>query len=256
MHQLETLIQAIPPAVFAAGGANGMPPHSPLSPIDPSTSTSPHALFASSSHVFPTSIAPPSLSAFPLMNPSTFFAPLKPASRNTSPSAGFPPPNGIGTGMNMGMNMNAGMGMGVGMGMGMSSVDQLAEETARMSLSSSYLYFDDEGYTRWQGETSGLPLLDLLVERHRHGGSAPKPDPDSVSLSASGSGSWEGGAPQNGRGAAAVVHDWFPDRTPRRAETNPEVIWRFITSIIAPELMDRSVAIVIAVVCWGNLSWI
>ncbi len=42
---------------------------------------------------------------------------------------------------------------------------QLAEETARMSVSPSYLYLDDEGYTRWQGETSGLPLLDFLVER-------------------------------------------------------------------------------------------
>ncbi len=33
------------------------------------------------------------------------------------------------------------------------------------SIAPSYLYFDDEGSTRWQGETSCLPLLDLLVER-------------------------------------------------------------------------------------------
>jgi hypothetical protein len=28
----------------------------------------------------------------------------------------------------------------------------------------SHLYVDNEGFTRWQGETSGLPVLDLLIE--------------------------------------------------------------------------------------------
>lgn len=207
MHQLETLIQAIPPAVFAAGGAGSLANGLPHSPLDPTSSA--HALFASSTHIFPTSIPPPSLNAFPLMNPSTFFAPVKPASRNSSPSSGFP-------------NNQASTSAS-----GNLAVDQLAEETSRMSLSSSYLYFDDEGYTRWQGETSGLPLLDLLVERHFVNNT--KPDPDSVPPQ-----TWTN---QNGR----VVHDWFPDRTPRRSETNPEVIWKLITSFIAPELMDRCV---------------
>jgi len=40
------------------------------------------------------------------------------------------------------------------------------DEIARVSLSSSYLYVDDEGFTQWQGETSGLPILDLLIEHH------------------------------------------------------------------------------------------
>ena len=96
-----------------------------------------------------------------------------------------------------------------------------------MSLASSYLYFDDEGYTRWQGETSGLPILDLLVERHAV---VPKADPDRVAMPPQQQ--WKG---QNGNG----LSDWFPDRQPRRTETNPEHIWKLITSFIVPELMDR-----------------
>ncbi|KAL6302938.1 fungal-specific transcription factor domain-containing protein [Sparassis latifolia] len=197
MHQLETLIQAIPPAVFAAGGASTIP----QSPVD--ATTNPHASFASSTHTFPTAVPPPSLNAYPLMNPSTFFTPVKSVSRHASPSAGFPPPSS-----------------------GVGAADHLAEETAKMSLSSSYLYFDDEGHTRWQGETSGLPLLDLLVERHTQ---VTKPDPDHGPAQ-----SW---ASQNGH----AMNDWFPDRTPKRTDTNPEVIWRLITSFIVPELMDSLV---------------
>ena len=33
--------------------------------------------------------------------------------------------------------------------------------------------------------------------------------------------------------------NWFPDRQARRTETNPEHIWKLITSFIVPELMDR-----------------
>ncbi|OSC98887.1 hypothetical protein PYCCODRAFT_1396301 [Trametes coccinea BRFM310] len=203
MQQLETLIQAIPPQVFAGAGALGA--GLPQSPVDPSTS--PHASFASSTHIFPTSVPPPSLTAYPLMNPSTFFGPVKPGSRNASPGTGMawaPSSSSIG-------------------------VDQLAEETSRMSLASSYLYFDDEGYTRWQGETSGLPILDLLVERHAV---VTKPDPDRGPQQQQQQ--WKG---QNGQG----LNDWFPDRQPRRTETNPEHIWKLITTFIVPELMDSLV---------------
>lgn len=197
MHHLETLIQAIPPAVFAAGGTGAAIPHSPIDP-----STNPHASFASSTHIFPTAMPPPSLNSYPLMNPSTFFAPVKTA-RNVSPHTGF------GSGQN-----------------GMSgSGDGLGDDSSRVSLSSNYLYFDDEGYTRWQGETSGLPLLDLLVERHTM---TAKPEPDRMPQAQS-------YASQNGHAAS----DWFPDRTPKRTDHNPEAIWKLITSFIAPELMDR-----------------
>lgn len=93
-----------------------------------------------------------------------------------------------------------------------------------MSLSPSYLYIDDEGYTRWQGETSGLPLLDLLVEHHKV---ATKQEPDQPPNSFS--------VPN----AQAAVADWFPDRAPKPPASNPEAVWKLITSCIAPDLMDR-----------------
>ena len=200
MHHLETLIQAIPPAVFAAGGSlNG---HNGVSPSPVDTNNNPHASFASSTHAYPSGVPPPSLATYSLINPSTYFAPSKSGSRHASPNGMFgQPPK-------------------------QTTPDQLAEETARMSLSASYLYFDDEGYTRWQGETSGLPILDLLVERHKV---VTKQDPDQPPPHP-----WA--VPEH-----ASVNDWFPDRTPRRTDANPEVIWKLVTSFIAPDLMDRYV---------------
>lgn len=193
MHHLETLIQAIPPAVFAAGGVLGNPNIPPSSPIDPSTNA--HASFASSKHAFPPGVPPPSLTAYPLMNPSTFFAPTKPLSRQSSPHSGLAATPSF--------NCST-------------SADQLADDVNRMSLSASYLYIDDEGYTRWQGETSGLPLLDLLQERHRV---TTKQEPD------------------------APVQTWSSPipPSPRRGGNNPEHIWKSVTSVIAPDLMDSLV---------------
>src|SRR6201999_1390650 len=109
--------------------------------------------------------------------------------------------------------------------------DSPSEETARMSLSCSYLYVDDEGFTRWQGETSGLPILDLLIERHHP---TSKTERDS-SPRREGSTS----SPSNSDST------WFPDRTTHQpAEMNPERIWKLVTSLIAPDLMDRYVYIV------------
>ncbi|KAI0684461.1 fungal-specific transcription factor domain-containing protein [Cytidiella melzeri] len=207
MHHLETLIQAIPPAVFAAGGSlnhtvngNGSVP----APVDLHIA---HASFASSTHTFPAGIPPPSLSSYPLINPSVFFGPSKPAatSRHSSPN---------------GTTVNG------------NSADRLAEETARMSLSPSYLYLDDEGYTRWQGEASGLPLLDLLVERHKV---VTKQEPEQTPLTHQ---SW---SIPGAQAAQDAISDWFPDRQPRRTENNPEVVWKLITSFIAPDLMDSLV---------------
>ena len=104
--------------------------------------------------------------------------------------------------------------------------DQLAEETSHMSLSASYLYFDDEGYTRWQGETSGLPVLDMLVERHKVPSNEDKSTPPYDPA-------------QSKRLVGAVDTDWFPNRMPRRTDVNPQTLWRLITSYIIPELMDR-----------------
>ncbi|KAJ7917090.1 fungal-specific transcription factor domain-containing protein [Mycena leptocephala] len=185
MHHLETLIQAIPPAVFAAGSGGDHPasvsmadvPASPIAPF----------MFPT----FPSGVPPPSLHVFPLTNPSTHFSP-----HELKQDEGMAPPRSAADAP---------------------SPDQLAEDTSRLSLSASYLYFDDEGYTRWQGEASGLPLLDLLVERH-----VPSSDATPPSL-------------------APVEQDWFPNRTPRRTDVNPQTLWRLITSYIAPELMDSLV---------------
>jgi hypothetical protein len=192
MHHLETLIQAIPPAVFNAGGPGVVSPSSdsasPLPPFIP--------------HSYPSGVPPPSLHVFPLLNPSTHFPESKPGERQPSPNSAFRSLLGP---------------------HGSSSTDQLNGESSRMSLS-AYLYFDDEGYTRWQGETSGLPLLDVLVERRNppnHREQSPQTDA-----------SWS----KNGNSA-----DWFPNRIPRRADINPETLWRLITSYIVPEVMDRCV---------------
>ena len=202
MHQLETLIQAIPPAVFAAGGLN--PPQHLTA--DPST-TSPLTTFASMSHTFPSGVPPPSLHVFPLTNPSTHFTTLPPrgSPRQDSPGTAFR--------SMLGQSSHPQNGSGS---------EQPLEETSR--IHASYLYFDDEGYTRWQGETSGLPLLDLLVENHTPVKSETEkstPDPSWASKQ------------------SPTPPTWFPNRMPRRTDVNPETLWRHITAYIVPELMDR-----------------
>jgi hypothetical protein len=204
MHHLETLIQAIPPAVFAAGGI--LPPNSAGQTAE--SATSPVAPF--SYPTFPSGVPPPSLHVFPLTNPSTHFT------RDTN-------------------SAHDEMQQGHTVGLGLldphhnATSEQLAEDTSRMSLTASYLYFDDEGYTRWQGETSGLPVLDLLVERH-----APPSRKESSSEAQSRSED-----DHSSRMTGATNTDWFPNRTPRRTDVNPETLWRLMTSYIVPELMDR-----------------
>ena len=199
MHHLETLIRAIPPAVFAVGGSGA---DAFSAQFSPDSITSPLESFASANHTFPAGVPPPSLHVFPLTNPSTHFtkAPSVSSTRNQSPNTAF---RSI---------------------LGQSPGSEQQEETSRMSISASYLYFDDEGYTRWQGETSGLPLLDLLVENHTPVKSEMEknsPDPTWTNSSSNDS------------------TTWFPNRKPRRTDANPETLWRLITSYIVPELMDR-----------------
>lgn len=195
MHHLETLIQAIPPAVFAAGGI--LPPNVGQQP-SPETAVSPVLPFAYPTQ-FPSGVPPPSLHVFPLTNPSTHFT--------RDSSANGEPHHGPSSSLDLNHKMTP---------------DQLAEEASHMSLTASYLYFDDEGYTRWQGETSGLPVLDLLVERHTPSSNQEKLAPT-----------------LNKSQSSATNTDWFPDRKPRRADPNPQTLWRLMTSYIVPELMDR-----------------
>lgn len=188
MHHLETLIQAIPPAVFAAPSMSSSTEVTP-SPVVP---------FMYPDGV-PSGVPPPSLHVFPLMNPSNHFTrEHKVEERHHSPHHSFS------------SLFNAGP----------FTVPQ--EEQTRLSLTASYLYIDDEGYTRWQGETSGLPVLDLLVERHS------SVSPDKAHLDSN-----------SAKVASAANAEWFPDRHPRRTDVNPQILWRLITSYIVPELMDR-----------------
>ena len=200
MHQLETIIQAIPPAVFAA---TGLTPPQHLT-HDPNL-TGPLSPFASVNHAFPSGVPPPSLHVFPLTNPSTHFTTLPP---RDSPSLDSPT-----------TTLRSVLGQPSYLHNG--CIDQPLEEASQ--IHASYLYFDDEGYTRWQGETSGLPLLDLLVENHTQVKSEmdkSSPDP-----------SWSG--------KQSPSPTWFPNRTPRRTDVNPEALWQLVTSYIPPELMDR-----------------
>ncbi|KAL4063844.1 fungal-specific transcription factor domain-containing protein [Scleroderma yunnanense] len=207
MHQLETLIQAIPPSVFTTGLSATQYPAS-----EPGLS-SPLTTFASANHAFPSGVPPPSLHSYPLTNPSTHFTaqPLHNCSRQESPNTAI-------TAAMLGQSSFSQRNFGI---------EQLPEEPARTSLSASYLYFDHEGYTRWQGDTSGLPLLDLLLENNT--------SIKSETEKASPVPTWAN-QPPNGFNVT-----WFPNRTPRRTDINPETLWRLITSCIVPELMDHLV---------------
>ncbi|KAG6888591.1 hypothetical protein C0995_007110 [Termitomyces sp. Mi166 len=200
MHHLETLIQAIPPAVFVAGGI--LPPNTGQQ-SSTEGAASPVLPFAFPTQ-FPSGVPPPSLHVFPLTNPSTHFT--------RDSSANGEQHHGTGSALDANHKIT----------------DQLVDEASHMSLTASYLYFDDEGYTRWQGETSGLPVLDLLVERHTPSCNQEKSAP---ALDKS----------QSSKLDNATNTDWFPDRKPRRTDLNPQTLWRLMTSYIVPELMDSLV---------------
>ncbi|KIK63427.1 hypothetical protein GYMLUDRAFT_41111 [Collybiopsis luxurians FD-317 M1] len=210
MHHLETLIQAIPPAVFAASGNPPVNPINPLHSEHASTSTAAPFMFPT----FPSGIPPPSLHVFPLTNPSTHFSPSD--EMQQSPSSSF----------------QSFMG-GIYNSSNITNPEQLAEEASKLSLTASYLYFDDEGYTRWQGETSGLPLLDLLIERK------PLPPDPTAATPINNNNAVPSKAPSSVSPAADP--DWFPNRRLRRTDVNPQTLWRMITSVIPPDLMDSLV---------------
>ncbi|ESK92515.1 nuclear protein [Moniliophthora roreri MCA 2997] len=206
MHHLETLIQAIPPAVFAAGGNPAtLDSLKSVLPEPPSAPT----MFPT----FPSGVPPPSLHVFPLTNPSTHFTPaLQPDEQKPSPYTAF----------------QSFMG-GLQSASSPASQDQLADATARLSIHDSYLYTDDEGYTRWQGETSGLPLLDSLIERK-----VPESPEKSAKMDAT---------PASPSSPASQHSEplWFPNRTSKRMDINPQTLWRLITAYIPPDLMDSLV---------------
>jgi hypothetical protein len=196
MHHLETLIRAIPTNVFEAAARGS--PDSSQSPVDTASPSS--ALGFNGPTTYPSGVPPPSLSISSLTNPSTYFSP-------------------------------SGMPVSFNSVFGPSPADRPSEPDSRLSLSHSYMYFDEQGCKRWQGETSGLPLLDLLFDR----------------ASATCPGEWQNSTPgttapqspsEQEDNISASAGEWFPDRVASRIDVNPETLWKVITSTISPDLMD------------------
>ncbi|KAI0071201.1 hypothetical protein K474DRAFT_1679582 [Panus rudis PR-1116 ss-1] len=179
-----------------------VPQGSVASPQVPSSSA--QASFAQSTHTYPSGVPPPSLNNFPLMNPSTFFGPSNPApsSRHSSPQGSFP------------HHPPASRLTG-----STSISDQLPDETSRMSGKS----------------------LSLLRRRRRHKVATTKQDPDGPVANAQRQSWLANEQQQQQQQQQQQASDWFPDRTARRTDINPEVIWKLVTSFIAPDLMDSLV---------------
>lgn len=154
MRQLEQLIQAIPPSVFAANGL-----------VNPTVTSSPQpstvgTAFPPSPQAYPSSVTPPHLNSYPLTNPSLRFT----ANDNRNGEHGAIP-----TSPNQLLRNNPPEGATPVVPGCADHIEKLMGSARRPPLSPSYMYLDDAGYPRWQGETSGLPFLDSLVERYSTG---------------------------------------------------------------------------------------
>lgn len=200
MHHLETLIQSIPTNLLEAAARGASDPSQ--SPVDTTFSHS-NILGFNGPATYPSGVPPPSLSTSSLTNPSTHFSP---SSIPVSFSSVFGPSPG----------------------------EQISEATSRLSLSHSYMYFDEQGCKRWQGETSGLPLLDLLFDR------ASSTTPGDWQTSAATAVTVDSPSEQEDNTSVSNT-DWFPDRVARRIDVNPETLWKVLTSSISPDLMDTCV---------------
>ena len=196
MAQLEQLIQSIPADIFlpqqgARAGSDDSPQALEQEQHPPVSAT---AAPASNQPFEPMGIPPPSLSVKKLVNPATHFFPAH------APTL-FQPP----------------------------TVECMTDTIWGHTLAPTYLYLDDEGSTRWQGEASGLPMLDLLVEQHvpqlRGRPDRPSSVPNSTTVQ-----------------PLPSEPKWFPDRQlSKRVEVSPERLWNEVTAAIPPDLMDNLV---------------
>jgi len=206
LRRLESLVDAIPSTVFAAGGVTTTAQMASI------LTTS----LTDASETPDDGTLPPSLHVFSVAGPSAHFAhdaEIQDMQHNPQ------------------TNFDSSFGNLDGLHSQIQNPDQLAEAASRISLTTSYLYHDDEGCTRWQGETSGFPILELLAERHVHAPNRSTADgqlylepphlPDDK--------------PVNGS-------NWFSDRTVCPTGTNPHMMWKLTMSSIEPQLMDRCVS--------------
>jgi hypothetical protein len=198
MRQLETLIDAIPPSVFAAIQTGGYKPD------------------AASTSV-PRQPLPQAALNIPVANPAGHFASGAPTPALPSLLQQRSAPRGPAPAQD--------------------PIDALTDAASKMSLAlapPSMFFVDGQGHTRWHGETSGLPLLDFLVDSHAY---RPQFNPHNTSRDAveeteggstPGASQSAGSSPANSSGAPEAD-----------GEGPPEVIWKTITTVIPAELMDE-----------------
>lgn len=201
MRRIELLVDAIPSTVFATSG------------VVPPTVSSPAAALVD----FSSGVPPPSLDVLPLAGPSAHFTrDLKSEEMQHNPQTIFSSCPGISYSSRSQIQ----------------NPDQLAEATSRMSLTPSYLYFDDEGCTRWQGETSGFPVLDLLIDRRTPAQNQSATDSQSYPDSSH---------PSDDKPVDGTNSDQLSNKI-LHLDANPHTIWKLTVSSIDPELMDRYVS--------------
>lgn len=161
------------------------------------------------------------------------------------------------------------------------NADLGVNEMAKRMEGMSFFYEDEIGQAKWQGATSGFPLLDLLTaanavpeQETETLAAVDPPDPfaspstidtppdldatrrqsssQSVSMGTvrgMGQNSFNSNMGASGSGRTASRSPpigrksrFFPDRTPRPHQTlNPEASWKVITGVIPPDLMDTLV---------------
>jgi len=197
LQHLELLVNAILSTVYTTGDVTAPTTSIPLAPFTDSLGVSDNGVLPSSVHLFP------------VTSPSAYFT-HNPETQDTQ--------------HNLQTNLR-------GFYSQIQDPDQLAEITSRMSLIASYLYYDDEGCTCWQGEILGFPILELLVDHYVLAQNQSMADrhlyPATSHLL--------GNKPVN-------ESDFFFNRTTGPTGTNPHTMWKLTMSSIEPGLMDRCVS--------------
>ena len=197
LRRLESLVNAIPSTVYTAGDVTAPTTSIPSAPFTDPSGVSDDGVPPSSAHVFPVT----GLSTYFTCNPETQDVQHNPQT-----------------------NLH-------GFYSQIQDPDQLAEAVSRMSLITSYLYYDDEGCTRWQGETLGFPILELLADHHVLARNRLTADRHSYP------------ATSHLLGDKLVNEsNLFFNRTMGPTGTNPHTMWKLTMSSIEPGLMDRCVS--------------
>ncbi|GHJ86001.1 hypothetical protein NliqN6_2403 [Naganishia liquefaciens] len=147
-----------------------------------------------------------------------------------------------------------------------SGLEEIQRSLQGLNLSNGYLYLDEIGQTKWQGATSGFPLLDLLTAAAATNGNlehdpvlggietgnqnkASNPyaewpaNPSTQAETPGSTASGDSPSSTNEPDAEGRKQEkFFPGRAPRPSQMlNPEATWRVITNVIPSDLMDTLV---------------